>query len=115
MGWTFPWASSLSSDFNFDFNVSITEEQQREGVAEYNYRTYRPRDWTPVPEGVMIDSINIDVEDDVDLRGFTDISNDVRSGAQQFRVNINIKSNTASTEQINRVKSARDFRLHSIR
>jgi predicted dithiol-disulfide oxidoreductase (DUF899 family) len=38
MGWTFPWASSLGSDFNFDYNVSITEEQQREGVGEYNYR-----------------------------------------------------------------------------
>src|SRR5437762_2253587 len=29
MGWTFPWASSLGSDFNFDFNVACTEEQQR--------------------------------------------------------------------------------------
>ena len=38
MGWTFPWASSLGSDFNFDFNVSFTEEQQREGGIEYNYR-----------------------------------------------------------------------------
>jgi predicted dithiol-disulfide oxidoreductase (DUF899 family) len=38
MGWTFPWASSLGDDFNFDFNVSITEEQQREGGSEYNYR-----------------------------------------------------------------------------
>jgi predicted dithiol-disulfide oxidoreductase (DUF899 family) len=38
MGWTFPWASSLGGDFNFDFNVSITEEQQRVGVVEYNYR-----------------------------------------------------------------------------
>jgi predicted dithiol-disulfide oxidoreductase (DUF899 family) len=38
MGWTFPWASSLAGDFNFDFNVSITEEQQRKGGAEYNYR-----------------------------------------------------------------------------
>jgi predicted dithiol-disulfide oxidoreductase (DUF899 family) len=37
MGWTFPWASSLGGDFNFDFNVSITEEQQREGAIEYNY------------------------------------------------------------------------------
>src|SRR5262249_5125672 len=27
MGWTFPWASSLGGDFNFDFNVSVTEEQ----------------------------------------------------------------------------------------
>src|SRR5260370_11358809 len=38
MGWTFPWASSLGSDFNFDFNVSVTEEQQRDGAVEYNYR-----------------------------------------------------------------------------
>jgi len=42
MGWTFPWASSLGSDFNFDFNVSVTEEQQREGPVEYNYRSARP-------------------------------------------------------------------------
>ena len=26
MGWTFPWASSLDSDFNFDFNTSFTED-----------------------------------------------------------------------------------------
>jgi predicted dithiol-disulfide oxidoreductase (DUF899 family) len=37
LGWSFPWASSLGSDFNFDFNVSFTEEQQRAGI-EYNYR-----------------------------------------------------------------------------
>jgi predicted dithiol-disulfide oxidoreductase (DUF899 family) len=38
MGWTFPWASSLGGDFNFDFHISFTEEQQREGAVEYNYR-----------------------------------------------------------------------------
>jgi predicted dithiol-disulfide oxidoreductase (DUF899 family) len=38
MGWTFPWASSFGSDFNFDFSVGFTEEQQREGGVEYNYR-----------------------------------------------------------------------------
>ena len=38
MGWTFPRASSFGGDFNFDFDVSITEEQQREGSADYNYR-----------------------------------------------------------------------------
>jgi predicted dithiol-disulfide oxidoreductase (DUF899 family) len=38
MGWSFPWASSLGGDFNFDFNVSYTEEQQRSGNIEYNYR-----------------------------------------------------------------------------
>jgi predicted dithiol-disulfide oxidoreductase (DUF899 family) len=38
MGWAFPWASSFGGDFNFDFRVSFTEEQQREGGIEYNYR-----------------------------------------------------------------------------
>ena len=38
--------------------------------------------------GIQIDSINIDVEGDVDLCGFTGISSDVRPGAQQFRVNM---------------------------
>lgn len=41
MGWGFPWASSSGSDFNFDFNVSITELRQREG-AQYNYRIEPP-------------------------------------------------------------------------
>ncbi len=53
MGWTFPWASSDGSDFNFDFNVSITEEQQRQGGVEYNYERGRhPIDATPLPEPV---------------------------------------------------------------
>jgi predicted dithiol-disulfide oxidoreductase (DUF899 family) len=38
MGWTFPWASSHGSDFNSDFNVWFSEEQQRKGAIEYNYR-----------------------------------------------------------------------------
>src|SRR5215212_10414263 len=42
MGWRFPWVSSLGSDFNVDFGVSVTEERQREGPLEYNYRPYDP-------------------------------------------------------------------------
>src|SRR5687767_5332101 len=42
MGWTFPWASSFGGDFNFDFSVGFTEEQQREGAIEYNYRREGP-------------------------------------------------------------------------
>ena len=38
MGWTFPWASSFGGDFNADFSVGFTEEQQRAGIVEYNYR-----------------------------------------------------------------------------
>jgi predicted dithiol-disulfide oxidoreductase (DUF899 family) len=42
MGWTFPWASSFDSDFNFDFSVGFTEEQQREKGIEYNYHRETP-------------------------------------------------------------------------
>ena len=38
MGWTFPWASSFGTDFNGDFDVSVTEDQQRKGGTAYNYR-----------------------------------------------------------------------------
>ncbi len=37
MGWSFPWVSSFGGDFNFDFNVSFTEESVA-GGAEYNFR-----------------------------------------------------------------------------
>ena len=42
MGWTFLWASSFGGDFNFDFNVSFTEEQQRKGDLDYNFRRDDP-------------------------------------------------------------------------
>jgi predicted dithiol-disulfide oxidoreductase (DUF899 family) len=41
LGWTFPWASSHDTDFNYDFNASFTEEQLRGEPIEYNYE---PRD-----------------------------------------------------------------------
>ena len=42
MGWTFPWASSYRSDFNADLHVWFSEEQQRDGEIEYNYRREPP-------------------------------------------------------------------------
>jgi predicted dithiol-disulfide oxidoreductase (DUF899 family) len=47
MGWSFPWASSFESDFNYDFGASSTEEQQRQGILEYNFAT---RDVRPILE-----------------------------------------------------------------
>src|ERR1700716_2751135 len=50
MGWTFPWASSVGGDFNFDFNVWFTEEQQRKGI-EYNFTREPELLWRPGQEG----------------------------------------------------------------
>jgi len=39
MGWTFPWASSHGSNFNSDYSVGFSpEEQRRDGGIVYNYR-----------------------------------------------------------------------------
>jgi predicted dithiol-disulfide oxidoreductase (DUF899 family) len=38
MGWSFPWVSSFTTDFNYDFHVSFTPEQLASGSDEYNYR-----------------------------------------------------------------------------
>ena len=51
MGWTFPWASSGANDFNYDFNVAFTEEQQRSGGIEYNYQREPALAWREGKEG----------------------------------------------------------------
>jgi len=46
LGWTFPWASSFGSDFNADYSVGFSrEEQERNGGIEYNFR--REDAWKP--------------------------------------------------------------------
>ena len=37
MGWQFKWVSSHGSDFNHDFGVSFTPEEQAKGEVYYNY------------------------------------------------------------------------------
>ena len=54
MSWTFPWVSSDEGDFNFDFNVSFTKEQQRAGKIEYNYECCgHAMDIAPAPQPVV--------------------------------------------------------------
>jgi predicted dithiol-disulfide oxidoreductase (DUF899 family) len=55
MGWTFPWASSFGSEFNYDFNVSVTDEQQRSGMVEYNYRSIDRSSVYEATEGPVAD------------------------------------------------------------
>ena len=38
MGWSFPWASSSGSDFNYDFQAAHTKEEWESGAVEYNFR-----------------------------------------------------------------------------
>jgi len=40
MGWQFRWVSSADSDFNFDYHVSFTEDQIRDGKVFYNFDTH---------------------------------------------------------------------------
>jgi predicted dithiol-disulfide oxidoreductase (DUF899 family) len=39
MGWSFPWASSSGSDFNYDFRVTHSKEEWQSGTVEYNFRS----------------------------------------------------------------------------
>ncbi|MFI4977062.1 MAG: DUF899 domain-containing protein [Solirubrobacterales bacterium] len=43
MGWSFPWASSFGSDFNYDFQAGHTEEQREAKTVEYNFRALDSR------------------------------------------------------------------------
>jgi predicted dithiol-disulfide oxidoreductase (DUF899 family) len=52
MGWSFPWVSSLGSDFKYDFGAAFTEEQQRNG-AEYNFKHVDQPPW-PQREGMSV-------------------------------------------------------------
>jgi predicted dithiol-disulfide oxidoreductase (DUF899 family) len=65
MGWTFPWASSYGGEFNFDFNVSFTEEQQQAGTIEYNFaRNEHAMDALAAPPPMVVDiakGVGVDV------------------------------------------------------
>lgn len=37
MGWRFKWLSSYGNDFNFDYHVSFTKEEEKKNEAYYNY------------------------------------------------------------------------------
>jgi predicted dithiol-disulfide oxidoreductase (DUF899 family) len=52
MGWTFPWVSSLASDFNFDYQASFTPASRERGEAYYNYTLGDPG--MPNREGISV-------------------------------------------------------------
>ena len=47
MGWQFKWVSSHGSDFNYDFGVSFTPEEQATGKVHYNYSMWPSNEELP--------------------------------------------------------------------
>jgi predicted dithiol-disulfide oxidoreductase (DUF899 family) len=45
MGWRFPWVSAFGTDFNYDYQVSFTEDELARGKVLYNFSEM------PVPAG----------------------------------------------------------------
>jgi predicted dithiol-disulfide oxidoreductase (DUF899 family) len=39
MGWRFKWLSSHGTDFNFDYHISFTKQEEAKGQVYYNYET----------------------------------------------------------------------------
>ena len=54
-------------------------------------------------DGVRLDSIRIQTEGNVDIRGFTGVSEKVRPGAYEFRINVHLESKAASKEQLEKL------------
>ena len=42
MGWNFKWVSSGNTDFNFDYHVSFTQEEEAKKKASFNYKIQDP-------------------------------------------------------------------------
>lgn len=53
--------------------------------------------------GVQLERISIDTEGDVDIRGFSGVSENVRPGAQEFRINVHLESKSATKEQLDKL------------
>lgn len=97
MGWTFPWASSFGSDFNFDFAVGFTAAQQDEGGIEYNYR--REPAWPArTGEGIASRMVGTPVGDSAALAGI-DVATYARErpGVSAFVLRDGIVHHTYST------------------
>jgi predicted dithiol-disulfide oxidoreductase (DUF899 family) len=56
LGWTFTWASSLDSDFNYDFNTSFTAERCCSGNVDYNYRSLGSTRKSSIPVTKLLSS-----------------------------------------------------------
>ncbi len=51
MGWSFRWVSSLGSDFNHDYQATVTKEEVENKTAVYNYEA---SDWAGETPGISV-------------------------------------------------------------
>ena len=51
-------------------------------------------------KGIVLDSISLDLDFDIDLNGFLGLNADIRNGAEEIRVDVNLKSETATREEL---------------
>ncbi|GAB3237126.1 OsmC family protein [Mycolicibacterium hippocampi] len=56
--------------------------------------------------GIELSSLRLELEVDFDLRGFLNLDDSVRPGAQQIRVRVHAKSPTATDEQLQELTDA---------
>jgi predicted dithiol-disulfide oxidoreductase (DUF899 family) len=92
MGWTFPWASSAGSDFNFDFQTSLTDEQLRSGSTEYNYRE-SDTTWIQEPDAQSSGPATFATMSGTDLAGYMR----QRPGMSAFALQDGVVHHTYST------------------
>ena len=50
--------------------------------------------------GIKIDELESDLEGDIDLRGFLGLTNEVRKGYQNIRVNFKVKTDAENIEKL---------------
>jgi len=51
MGWTFRWVSSFGTQFNHDYQATVTPEEVEQKTAVYNYA---PSDWSGETPGISV-------------------------------------------------------------
>ena len=95
--WSIRWYSTIQSNFREKEGVQLYVRIAWVVLAACMTQTIVAH---AISRGIKLDRIDISVEGDIDLRGFSGLSRNIRPGAQQFRVNIKINSDTASNEQI---------------
>ena len=84
MEWSFPWASSFRSDFNSDYAVGVTEEQQSATGYDYNFRAQAATDPGGCPTAPIHGRNRCGTNSRTFMRELPGMSSFVRDGGEVF-------------------------------